>query len=214
MLCLRFKTVYKPAGAQRKSDKIRPGAVAPALAEWRFEQCPVEEISRCRTYEVTRSSTLIRHIVEQKRAGVIDALTESIFLVFPIDVYWILDSPWWPLTPYLEIPAEERRRLTPSFCWQDTEADPACAAALVDPAANLEMDNGRLIPIYVPQGIRRNLVLRAIDALLVRDHADLFKLDNTAPWRNPKRGRGSTIEQYRVELKALAAWRLKRAGYG
>jgi len=185
--------------------------ILPHLVEWSFGQCPGEEISVCHTYEFTRSSALIRETVKRSRDGEEDGLTQSLILVFPIDSFWIVGSHWWPEKPYLEIPAEERRLLIPSFCLPGARDEPAHAAPILDPAENLETASGRKIEIYVPPGCPLNLVLFAIRGLLVRDHADLFE-PNKRLWR-PKPGGSSTIEQCRADLKALGCCRLRALGY-
>jgi hypothetical protein len=150
---------------------------------------------------------LIRETVKRKRNGELDALTESVFMLFPLTSYWILDSPWWPDTPYLRIPAEELRRLQPEPKQEKTNL-----ADLVDLGVNRgPKASERIVVIYIPVGLSRSLARRATADLLTRDHAHLFKSE-LGRW-HPKRGRGSYTEQFKADLKALGALRLRKAGY-
>jgi hypothetical protein len=197
-LCRRFKPVVR---------KRSPLLAAPPLAEWSFDHCPAKELPTCRKYEFTRESPLIRETVERKRNGELDALTESVFMLFPYTSYWILDSPWWHKTPYLGIPTEELRRLYP-----EPKQGKTNLADLVD----LDVNPGpkaseRIVLIYIPEGLSRSLARRSINDLLTRDYAHLFKSESVG-WR-PKRGRGSYTGQFKADLKALGALRLRKAGY-
>jgi hypothetical protein len=179
--------------------------VEPALNEWSFQQCPAEELSNCHTYEFNRSSDLIIETVERWRAGEIDAFTESLVMLFPFTSYWMLDSDW-PEKPYLDIPEEERWR----HIVKQQEVN--CLADLVDPGTNLNMSGpSRIVSFYVPEGLSRFSLSRAIDDLLERRYGHLIRTQKGG-WR-PKRGRGCHTERCQAGLKALSALRLKRKGY-
>jgi hypothetical protein len=74
-----------------------------------LDQCPGEELSICCTYELTRSSTLIRETTEPRRDGEQDRLTQAVILVFLINATWVPGFPLWSREPYLAIPAAERK---------------------------------------------------------------------------------------------------------
>jgi hypothetical protein len=199
--------MHKQAAERKSGYEKAPALVAPALAEGSFEQCPDVRLSDCHTYEYNRSSDLICETVRRRRAGEVDALTESVFLLFPFTSYWMLDSPWWPGKPCLEIRAEE---------WKCHLIQPEAvhsAADLIDPSTNFNMTRDRLVLLRLAPGrLTLTMALRATRALLLRDHADLFCAPLKGQGRS-KRGRGSYPEQARADLKALFAWRLKKRGY-
>ena len=125
-------------GASGRSRRRSTHLAEPPLVEWNFDQCPGEELSICCTYELTRSSTLIRETTERRRDGEQDRLTRAVILVFPINATWVPGFPLWSREPYLAIPAAERKKLLGSFGFRSTGKDKKSLASLVDPFTHLQ----------------------------------------------------------------------------
>jgi hypothetical protein len=191
------------------AKRKRQERVTPALLEYGFDTCPSDELSACCPYEYLASSELIQAAVERFRAGETDWLAKAVVLLFPINIAWAVFRGWWP-RPYLDIPLTERRRnvLSPR--------QPKNLAHLVTPWTHLGdvNDARRVVAFYVPPGWPLSRLKKAFGDLLQRDYPELFRepAKPQSPIQNP--GRGSLIEQYRTDLKALSAWRLqKQFGY-
>jgi hypothetical protein len=178
--------------------------------EWHFSDCPADELSTCHCYECTRSSTLIRQAVKRKREGTEDPLTGVLFLIFPINALWIISGPhshWWPDTPYLAIPPEERRSHL-RFFRQDLDRDLAeCCNPWTHPH-----ETNRFAVVYVPAGWPLSRLKKGIGQLLLRDYAHLLK-KGAQKFKWLKTGKGAPVEQWRSALNALGAWRLQDHGY-
>jgi hypothetical protein len=195
---------------RKKRGSSSPGE--PPLPEWDFSRCPPEELelSNCRGYEYSRSSKLIRKTVARLRAGNDDPLTQAVILVFPLPLaLWLPKSQWWPNTPYLAIPKEERSSLVSSFHRSQTKQASESLAALVDPFGDDHLHDttgGCIIPIYVPRGERMDFLQRAVTDLLRRDYPELLERSNR--FRSSHRS-----DQLMDNLKFLSAWRLSEHGY-
>jgi hypothetical protein len=183
----------------------RKERVTPALLEYSFDACPDDELSACCPYEYLASSEMIRGAVERFRAGETDRSAKAAVPLFPINIAWALYGGWWP-QPYLGIPLAERRRniLSPRQLKN--------LAHLVNPWTRLGdvNDARRVVAVYVPPGWPLSRLKKAFGDLLQRDYPELFQepAKPQSPIQNP--GRGSLIEQYRTDLKALSAWRLQK----
>jgi hypothetical protein len=190
--------------------KIPPAE--PALLEWNFSDCPADELSTCHCYEYTRSSALIRQTVKRKREGAKDPLAGAVFLLFPINALWIVSGPhshWWPDTPYLAIPHEERRSQL-HFFRQDLDLD-RDLAEFCNPWTNLN-EIERFVLVYIPPGWPLSRLKKGFAQLLLRDHAHLLKKPvQSFKWTKP--GKGSPKEQWRSALATLSALRLREHGY-
>jgi len=88
----------------------------PPLPEWDFGPCPPNELSECERYEYSRSSILIRETIARRRAGEDDPLTRVVLFSFPVTLaLWLPQSNWWPGTPFLMIPEQERSKRASFF---------------------------------------------------------------------------------------------------
>jgi hypothetical protein len=181
--------------------------VEPALPAYSFDACPDDELSSCCPYEYLASSQKIQCAVKRFRAGQRDRLSVAVVPLFPINIAWSLFGDWWP-RPYLAISPADRRRhvLSPH--------GPRNLADLVRPWTHLA-DAERIIAVYVHPALPLPALGKAVVELIVHDHPELLAKKLSGPeWRIQKRGRGSLIEQYRTDLKALSVWRLqKQFGY-
>jgi hypothetical protein len=189
--------------AKRKQKR----RVEPALLAYSFDACPDDELSSCCPYEYLASSQKVRRAVKRFRAGQRDRLSVAVVPLFPINIAWAIFGDWWP-RPYLDIPLADRRRhvLSPH--------GPRNLANLVRPWTHLG-DAERIIAVYLHPGLSLPTLGKAIVELIKRDHPELLAKKPRAPeWSIQKPGRGSLIEQYRTDLKALSSWRLqKQFGY-
>jgi hypothetical protein len=201
--------VKRPPGRKRRgSAQLEPLP----LSEWDFKNCPVNELSLCRAYEYTRSSTLIRESVARLRAGQDDALSRAVQFVFPINLALSLPtSPWWPQTPYLDIPEVERAKLISAFGRPEgAKKSRENLASLVDPFVGDRLHDrtvGCVIAVYVPRGQQLGILRRAFTDLLRRDYPDLLERTNRSGVTTP----GS--DRITENLKFLSMWRLWNWGY-
>jgi hypothetical protein len=218
--------------AKRKS----PEHVEPPLLAYSFDNCPEDKLSSCHEYEYLASTQLIRDAVERFRPGRRDPLSKQAPLLFSPLIFWTLTSGLWP-KPYLEILlAAPRLRGTGSSCEPKRRRKADYLAELVTPGVYLPdpKEAERVVPIYLNPYLSLPQLKTAIAELLLRDYSSLLgnkpqlkaALEDLLRRKNPqlfkdaerlksKRGRGSPIEQYRTDLKALSAWRLnKQFGYG
>jgi hypothetical protein len=217
--------------AKRKS----PEHVEPPLLAYSFDDCPEDKLSSCCEYEYLASSQLIRDAVERFRAGQKDPLAKQAPLLFSPLIFWTLTSDLWP-KPYLEILlAAPRLRGTGSSSEPKRRRKAEYLAELVTPEAYLPdpKETERVVRIYLNPYLSLPQLKTAITELLMRDYSSLVRnkprlkaaLADLLRRKNPqlfkdlerlksRRGRGSPIEQYRTDLKALSAWRLnKQFGY-
>jgi hypothetical protein len=199
--------VKRPPGRSKRGS-LPPDE--PPLLEWTFSDCPQEELSICQSYEYSRSSTLIRETVARLRTGEQDPLTTVVIFVFPINVaLWLPKSIWWPQTPYLAIPKEERSKLIQAFSRPETMQSTQSFASLIDPFVDDHLHDitaGGVIPVYVPPGQHLETLKRAFADLLRRDYPDLLQRAN-------RFGVATDSDQIRDNLKFLSVWRLREWGY-
>jgi hypothetical protein len=181
--------------------------------EWSFDGCPADELLQDRSYEYTRSSPLIRETVARKREGGEDSLCRALNLLFPFTALWIISgehSHWWPETPYLAIPREERR----SHLLLPKKGPRKDLAHFCAPGPSELEEVERLVLAYFPPGWPLSRFKQAVGQLVERDYPHLLeKPVQRFKWSWTKRGAGSNREQARSDLKALSAWRLRECGY-
>jgi hypothetical protein len=201
----------------------------PALRQYNFEDCPDAKLASCCQYEYLASSKLVRETVKRWREGQHNPLTKAVALLFGPDIFSALKGSWWPERPYLDSPLAEDRH--PPL----QKRQPRDLTELVRPWTYLldPKEAERVVPVYLNPYLPLPQLKKAIAELLQRDYPHLLTKAAKPQWsraladllrrKDPlfkelveseplsrKRGRGSRIEQYRADLKALSAWRLSR----
>jgi hypothetical protein len=192
----------------------RPERVTPPLREYSFAECPAAKLAACCQYEYLRSSELILDAVARSRAGETDPLALSVALLFRPDIFWAFKDTLWPRLPYLDADEERGRSPEPPPLQKRKRRN---LARLVNPWTRyLNSDDARrIVAIYIPPGQSLPRLKKAFGDLLSSDYPELLAKEPVNPeWRTQKRGRGSLIEQFRVDLAGLSAWRLQnKYGY-
>jgi hypothetical protein len=95
---------------QEKSMLPRKGSRVPAPTidishlEWRFDDCPTDELVDCLEYELAREVPWLREYVAAQNAEELKELAQATYCIF-------LVYPKWPANPYLSIELSKRRQL-------------------------------------------------------------------------------------------------------
>jgi hypothetical protein len=86
------------------SKALPPETVPLNELEYKFDDCPVEELYDCWSYEFARESEWMRAFVTKQNPKTLKELARS-------TIYSFLAFPQWPTQPYLSIEKSERQRL-------------------------------------------------------------------------------------------------------
>jgi hypothetical protein len=225
---LRLHPRVKPG-----QEVAAPWPQKPPWEEWDFRSCPSKELLDLRLYEYSREIDSIRDRVANWRAKAKSQTFEGYCelakrdgipsVCRPIDKFFL--SPEWPLKPYLSIPEKERDRRAKQFLSKAGNHRGAHALTpLVSPAEwqnlcchltdHINESSLPVIPMATPE--TSVLALFQIDWRLPKEtlvehfraFLEVYRPPGITSVLRPQ-GKASLPTQYRADLKALGAYRLR-----
>jgi hypothetical protein len=188
--------------------KSPPDDVRLAREDWDFSACPDDQLEACFFYEVARECPHLRGSGAFQRAEPgADLQLEGRCAVTIVDLYKV--CPEFPAAPFLTIPKPQRTQRIANL-HNATPPVQADLSALIRQCAN-NPPNSKTIDYGVGVVAAFYIDLRISDEKLAKGFRQWLK-KNRPLWAVPmiRKGKGSSREQLRKDLKALGALRLLR----